>query len=83
MSEFNVSMGGNPKQRVVQRESGADITLKSTPVTSVTRLTDVDLSTLADGAVLVYDAATESFKTQQFLQVDESGKIKFEGGGDF
>ena len=82
MSEFNISLG-NSSQRVVQKDSGTNVTLKSTATTSVTRLSDVNLTGLTDGSVLVYDAATESFKVKQFLAVNEDGVITFEGGGDF
>ena len=82
MSEFNISMG-NSSQRVVQKDSGTNVTLKSTATTSVKRLSDVNLTGLTDGSVLVYDAATESFKVKQFLAVNEDGVITFEGGGDF
>ena len=83
MSEFNISMGSNGSQRVVQRDSGTNVTLKSTRLTSVKKLSDVNLTGLQDGSVLVYDAATESFKVKQFLEVNEAGQITFEGGSDF
>jgi len=82
MSEFNVSMG-NSSQRVVQRDSGTNVTLQSTRLTSVKKLSDVNLTGLTDGSVLVYDAASESFKVKQFLAVNEAGVITFEGGSDF
>jgi len=82
MSEFNVSMG-NSSQRVVQRDSGTNVTLQSTRLTSVKKLSDVNLTGLTDGSVLVYDAASESFKVKQFLAVNEDGVITFEGGSDF
>lgn len=83
MSEFNISMGSNGSRQAVQRDSGTTVTLKSTSETSVKKLSDVNLTGLEDGSVLVYDAATESFKVKQFLAVNEAGKITFEGGSDF
>ena len=82
MSEFNVAIG-NSSQRVVQRDSGTNVTLQSAGLTSVKKLSDVNLTGLTDGSVLVYDAASESFKVKQFLAVNEAGVITFEGGSDF
>ena len=85
MSEFNVKFGtSSNNNRVIQRDSGTNITLRSAvPSNNIKRLTDVALNDLEDGAVLVYEAATDSFQLKQFLSVSEDGKITFDAGTDF
>jgi|TARA_B110000908_G_scaffold170438_2_gene230027 hypothetical protein len=84
MSGFNVKFGKSTQNRVIQRDSGTNITLKSTAaVGDLQRLSDVDMADLQDGAVLVYEANTASFQLKQFLQVSETGVILFDAGTDF
>jgi len=84
MSEFNVKFGSSSGGAgVVQRNSGTNITLNTTRLTSVAKLSDVNLTGLQDGSVLVYDAETDSFRVKQFLAVNADGQITFEGGSDF
>jgi hypothetical protein len=84
MSEFNIKFGTSNQNRVIQRDSGTNITLKSSvPASNVKRLSDVDMNGLDDGAVLVYEANTDSFQLKQFLQVTANGAIVFDAGTDF
>ena len=84
MSEFNIKFGTSSGNRVSQRDSGTNITLKSTiPASNVQRLTDVDMNNLDDGAVLVYSSNTNSFVLKQFLSTAANGAILFDAGADF
>jgi|MEHZ01.5.fsa_nt_MEHZ011413474.1_6 hypothetical protein len=84
MSEFNIKFGTSSGNRVIQRDSGTNITLKSTiPASNVQRLTDVDMNNLDDGAVLVYSSNTNSFVLKQFLSTAANGAILFDAGADF
>jgi len=81
MSEFNIKFGTS---RVAQRDSGTNITLKSSiPASSIQRLTDIDMNGLEDGSVLVFEASTNSFQLKQFLNVSSNGEIVFDAGSDF
>lgn len=84
MSEFNIKFGTSSSNRVIQRDSGTNITLKSSvPASNIKRLSDVDMNGLEDGAVLVFEANTQSFQLKQFLQVSANGAIVFDAGTDF
>lgn len=86
MSEFNIKFGTSrvAASRVVQRDSGTNITLKSSiPASSIQRLTDIDMNGLEDGSVLVFEASTNSFQLKQFLNVSSNGEVVFDAGSDF
>lgn len=86
MSEFNIKFGTSrvADSRVVQRDSGTNITLKSSiPASSIQRLTDIDMNGLEDGSVLVFEASTNSFQLKQFLNVSSNGEVVFDAGSDF
>jgi len=86
MSEFNIKFGTSrvAGSRVVQRDSGTNITLKSSiPASSIQRLTDIDMNGLEDGSVLVFEASTNSFQLKQFLNVSSNGEVVFDAGSDF
>lgn len=48
-----------------------------TPVLALTQLTDVDTAALADGSVLIYNAATEKFETKSEV---ENENLRISGG---
>lgn len=86
MSEFNIKFGTSrvADSRVVQRDSGTNITLKSSiPASSIQRLTDIDMNGLEDGSVLVFEASTNSFQLKQFLNVSSNGEVVFDARSDF
>lgn len=84
MSEFNIKFGTSSSNRVIQRDSGTNITLKSSiPASNIQRLTDVEMNGLEDGSVLVFEANTNSFQLKQFLNVSANGEVLFDAGSDF
>jgi hypothetical protein len=83
MSEFNVKFGTTNTNRVVQRDSGTNVTLKTfQPGSNVKDLADVDMNSLPDGAVLVYEASSKTFQLRNLLVVD-GDVVSLDGGNDF
>lgn len=74
-ANINSSTSAGPQQVSVQVPS----TNVSAGSTLLRNLTDVDSSTLSDGALLQYDAASEKFKTRTELDT-QTGTLIFNGG---
>jgi len=56
-------------------DAGAD----GAEATSLRTLSDVDASTLQDGALIQYDAGTDSFTTRNVIET-ETGELRLTGG---
>jgi hypothetical protein len=74
-ANINSSTSSGPQQVSVQVPS----TNVSVTLSTLRNLSDVDSSTLDDGALLQYDAASEKFKTRTELDTT-TGTLVFNGG---
>ena len=75
-ANINSSTSSGPQQVSVQVPS---TNVSVTNVNRLRSLTDVDSSTLDDGALIQYDASSDKFKTRNELDTT-SGTIVFNGG---
>ena len=75
-ANINSSTSSGPQQVSVQVPS-TNVNLQN--VNRLRSLTDVDSSSLDDGALLQYDASSDKFKTRNELDTT-SGTIVFNGG---
>ena len=71
-ANINSNNGSGPQQVSVQLPSAA-------AAQSFRNLSDVDTTTLSDGALIQYDASTQKFTTKTEIST-ESGTITFNGG---
>jgi hypothetical protein len=65
------------RSNTIQARSVAVAGGAGTPVIALTELTDVDTAALADGSVLIYNAATEKFETKSEV---ENENLRISGG---
>jgi len=65
------------RSNTIQARSVAVAGGAGTPVLALTELTDVDTAALADGSVLIYNAATEKFETKSEI---ENENLRISGG---
>lgn len=65
------------RSNTIQARSVAVAGGAGTPVLALTELTDVDTALLADGSVLIYNAATEKFETKSEV---ENENLRISGG---
>jgi hypothetical protein len=83
MSDFNVKFGTTNTNKVIARDSGTNVTLRTfNPGANVKDLADVNMNSLPDGSVLVYQASTQTFQLRTLLVVD-GDVISLDGGGEF
>ena len=75
-ANINSSTSSGPQQVSVQVPS---TNINITNVNRLRGLSDVDSTTLTDGALLQYDASSDKFKTRNELDTT-SGKLVFNGG---
>ena len=75
-ANINSSTSSGPQQVSVQVPS---TNVSDTNVNRLRSLTDVDSSTLDDGALIQYDASSDKFTTRNELDTT-SGTIVFNGG---
>ena len=75
-ANINSSTSSGPQQVSVQVPS---TNLSVSNVNRLRSLTDVDTTTLTDGALIQYDASSDKFKTRNELDTT-SGTIVFNGG---
>ena len=75
-AKINVNTSQGPQQVSVQVPS-TNVSVKN--VNQLRSLTDVDSSSLNDGALLQYDASSDKFKTRNELDTT-SGTLVFNGG---
>ena len=75
-ANINSSTSSGPQQVSVQVPS---TNVNITNVNRLRSLSDVDSSSLTDGALLQYDASSDKFKTRNELDTT-SGTIVFNGG---
>jgi len=75
-ANINSSTSSGPQQVSVQVPS---TNLSVSNVNRLRSLTDVDSTTLTDGALIQYDASSDKFKTRNELDTT-SGTIVFNGG---
>ena len=71
-ANINSNTSSGPQQVSVQLPSAA-------AAQSFVNLSDVDVTTLEDGALIQYDATTSKFKTKTEIST-ETGTITFNGG---
>jgi hypothetical protein len=72
----------NPTTSAVLQQVSVQVPSTNLAVSNVNRLrnlTDVDTSTLTDGALLQYDASSDKFKTRNELETT-TGTLVFNGG---
>jgi len=78
-----VTTNGGVTANINKNNSGAQRVSVSTPsistANSLRSLTDVNATTLTDGALIQYDATTDKFTTRNELQTT-TGTITFNGG---
>lgn len=65
------------RSNTIQARSVAVAGGAGTPILALTELTDVDTALLADGSVLIYNAATEKFETKSEV---ENENLRISGG---
>ena len=75
-ANINSSTSSGPQQVSVQVPS---TNINITNVNRLSGLSDVDSTTLTDGALLQYDASSDKFKTRNELDTT-SGTLVFNGG---
>ena len=75
-ANINSSTSSGPQQVSVQVPS---TNLSVSNVNRLRSLTDVDTTTLTDGALIQYDASSDKFKTRNELDTT-SGTLVFNGG---
>ena len=75
-ANINSSTSSGPQQVSVQVPS---TNINITNVNRLRGLSDVDSTTLTDGALLQYDASSDNFKTRNELDTT-SGTLVFNGG---
>ena len=71
-AKINSNTSNGPQRVSVQLPSAA-------AAQSFVNLSDVDVTTLEDGALIQYDASTSKFKTKTEIST-ETGTITFNGG---
>jgi len=70
-AKINSNTSSGPQQ--------VSVTIPSARSLSFRGLNDVNVSTLADGALIQYDSATDKFTTRNELETT-TGTLKFNGG---
>ena len=70
-AKINSNTSSGPQRVSVQLPSAA--------TQSFANLTDVDVSTLEDGALIQYDSSSSKFKTRTTIETT-TGTLKFSGG---
>jgi len=70
-AKINSNTSSGPQQVAVQVPSSGSLTFKG--------LNDVNVTTLADGALIQYDSATDKFTTRNELETT-TGTLRFNGG---
>lgn len=83
MSDLKVRLSSSSQNKVVLSDPGTAVTLSTFKqiTTTLNELSDVNAGTKPDGAVLVYDSSTNTYKLTDFLVVD--GETVTLSGGDF
>jgi hypothetical protein len=70
-AKINSNTSSGPQQVAVQVPSSGSLTFKG--------LNDVNVTSLADGALIQYDANTDKFTTRNELETT-TGTLRFNGG---
>ena len=86
MSDFKVKLNkGNANYQVTKTQTTPNFTLKNTTISQnrIDRMTDVIETDKVDGAVLVYDADTDTYKLRDILTYDNDTDTFRLEGGDF
>jgi hypothetical protein len=79
---LKVTLSNPTARKVAFSQTEKPLTLRSSAsVTSLSGLTDIDTTTSkADGAALIYDADTNTFKSQKVFEELPDGTYELRGG---